>query len=72
MPQIGLGSFAYEYQEEDRTIYMGFIKGNAWAWIVLFPNGTAGVDAAIAFAQQMERLIPDQIVPPSALSFPND
>lgn len=78
MPQIGLGTFAYEYQVEDRylgvinEIDLSFIKGNAWAYVYFSPNGTAGADAAIAFAQQMEKLLPDQIVPPSVLSFPDE
>ena len=63
---------AAEVAEGGKAIELVFYKGNTLIRVDYSnPNGKANIDDMVKLAQQVEKLIPDQIVPPSTLSFPD-
>jgi len=73
VPIIGQGALAAEVGEGSKDIQLVFYKGNTMIRIDNYnPTGKANLDIVVALAQQVEKLIPDQIVPPSMLSFPDN
>ena len=72
VPTIGQGSLAAQLVEGGKDILLEFYKGNASISIENYTtNGKANIDYVVAVAQKVDQLIPDQIVPPSLLSFPD-
>ncbi len=72
VPTIGQAAIAAEVEEGGKEIQLFFYKGNAMIRISNFnPNGKANLDDVVTLAQQVERLLPDQIVPPATLPFPD-
>ncbi len=72
VPVIGQGDAAAQVAAGGKDMVLVFYKGNASVRVESYnPRGTASVENVVALAQQVESLVPDQIVPPAGLAFPS-
>jgi hypothetical protein len=72
LPTIGQGAVLSDVSNNGKDIFLVFYKGNTMVQVENSnPNGKANVDSVVKLAQQVDKLIPDQIVPPLVLSFPD-
>ncbi len=76
VPTIGQGSMAAELANGKKDILLVFYKGNTLIRIenaTYNPDGIShvNIENVVTLAQQLDKLIPNQIVPPLALSFPD-